>query len=87
MTTTGGQRGARWVAFIVLTALVACQGDRREAEAEAEAQARVEARAEVRGGLVVVEPWVRTAIRPEGADAAGAPPVNSAGYGVIRNPG
>ena len=38
-------------------------------------------------GFTAVDPWVRVAIRHEGSDAAGAPPVNSAGYLVLRNPG
>lgn len=38
-------------------------------------------------GLMALDPWVRVAIRPEGSDAPGAPPVNSAAYLVLRNAG
>jgi periplasmic copper chaperone A len=37
-------------------------------------------------GITATNPWVRVAIMPEGSDAPGAPPVNSAGYLVLANP-
>jgi hypothetical protein len=39
------------------------------------------------GDFAAVDPWVRVAIMPAGSDAPDAPPVNSAGYLLLRNAG
>ena len=65
-----------------LTGCEAPEGDPEEVGAETPAEHAAGAI-----GFTAVDPWVRTAIRPEGSDVEGAPPVNSAAYLVIRNPG
>ncbi len=78
---TGVGRGA---GLALVVALAACQGDVPEASEVGEIGAEEGAAA---AGFAAVGPWVRTAVVPEGAGEPGAPPVNSAAYLVIRNPG
>lgn len=87
MTTGFPTRSAGLAAIFATAILAGCESDTgSRGDAEVEAAQPVEHGAGVTG-LTPLNAWVRTAIRPEGSDEAGAPPVNSAAYLVIRNPG
>lgn len=83
-TDTARSRGAwlatrgPWLAAVAALAFAAC-GDAGQSDAGAAAEAET-------AMITAMNPWVRTAIVPEGSDAPDAPPVNSAAYLVLTNP-
>lgn len=88
-TTTRSSRAALTLALAAAATLVACGDPAPEdppSDDPAAAPATADA-AETGAAIAVLDPWVRVAIRPENADVAEAPPVNSAGYLVLRNAG
>ncbi len=90
-TTMKVPAGTATLLLLAAAAIAACDGG-SEAASDAEPAANDAASMEASwaadpAGLSAMGPWVRTAIRPAGSDEAGAPPVNSAAYFVVRNAG
>jgi periplasmic copper chaperone A len=92
-------RTALVLALLAAFASAGCNGDEDNASASTDAAtvapaADASARAtegafatSADGTISAAGAWVRVAIRPAGSDEPGAPPVNSAGYLVLRNTG
>ena len=91
MNTTLHIRAGTFALIVLASGIAACNGGSEaapDAEPDGNAAATMEASwATDPSGLSAMEPWVRTAIRPEGSDDPDAPPVNSAAYFVLRNAG
>lgn len=96
-TTTGRCAGLFAFALLATAALSACdggddagaaaRGEGGHAADTASGQTMDPAAGAGPTGLTTLDPWVRVSIRPEGSDAPGAAPVNSAAYLVLRNAG
>lgn len=98
MTTPRRSRGPQHLPLTLtlacLTALASagagCDGDDRDDRDRADpapATSADDQATSADGSISANGAWVRVAIRPAGSDEPGAPPVNSAGYLVLRNAG
>jgi copper(I)-binding protein len=98
-STRPAHRTTLTVALLVALAGAGCDGDDGEAADTAARAADASTSADAArategasatsadGTISASGAWVRVAIRPAGSDEPGAPPVNSAGYVVLRNAG